>query len=228
MAIFSNIKPIIILCFLACGFFANAFNPNKTTKKTYNTKKVYEQIGNHTLSFTAFEMAMKGLEQLQDSLNIKTNLISVLDFSQPSTNKRYYLIDLNSQRVVYQDYVAHGKNTGGLMAKHFSNTVNSYKSSLGFYLTAETYMGKHGLSLRLDGLEKGINDRARERAIVVHAADYAEESFIKNYKRLGRSFGCPALPSKNYKHIVELIKDGSLLFIYAPQVTYLQKSVVLN
>jgi hypothetical protein len=130
--------------------------------------------------------------------------------------------------VIFQDYVAHGKNTGNLMAEKFSNRPFSNQSSLGFFQTAETYHGKHGLSLRLDGLEKGINDKARQRAIVIHSAKYAEESFIKKYGRLGRSFGCPALPAGNYYEIIELIKGGTLLFIYYPQPGYLENSSVLN
>jgi hypothetical protein len=114
------------------------------------------------------------------------------------------------------------------MAEKFSNTPLSNQSSLGFYKTAETYHGKHGLSLRLDGLEKGINDKARQRAIVIHSAKYAEESFIKTYGRLGRSFGCPALPAGNYTEIIKLIKDGTLLFIYYPQPAYLENSSILN
>jgi len=223
-----NLKLLSIISFLCCGFITIASNNPTKTKKKYDAKLVYDEIDNHTLSLQAFQMALDGLQHLQDSLNLKNHIISLIDFSQPSTQKRFYLIDLNTKKILYNDYVAHGKNTGGLMAKHFSNVINSYKSSLGFYKTAETYTGKHGLSLRLDGLEKGINDKARQRAVVMHAADYAEESFINNYGRLGRSFGCPALPGKNYKKIIELIKNGTLLFIYAPQQDYFQKSAVLN
>ena len=145
-----------------------------------------------------------------------------------TSSARFYLIDLDSRQVIYQDYVAHGRNTGNLMAEYFSNTPHSNQSSLGFYKTAETYHGKHGLSLKLDGLEKGINDKARQRAIVIHSAKYAEASFIKKYGRLGRSFGCPALPVQNYDKIIELIKGGTLLFIYFPEPGYLDNSSVLN
>jgi len=226
MSLSVNLKLFLPYLLLAFPFLSTASNTTKNKK--INTKNIYEKISNKTLSFQALDFALKGLENLQDSIKLNTNIISVLDFSQPSNQKRFYLIDIYTKKVLYQDYVAHGKNTGGLMAKNFSNTVNSYKSSLGFYKTAETYVGKHGLSLRLDGLEKGINDQARQRAIVMHAADYAEEKFINNYGRLGRSFGCPALPTKNYSKIINLIKNGTLLFIYAPQQNYLQNSAVLN
>lgn len=207
---------------------AFAGNPVTPDVDYPNSRFLYDQIGNKSMSFEAFDLAYKGWVTLKDSLHLKDNVITVVDFSQPSTEKRFYLIDMDSREVIYQNYVAHGKNTGALVAKHFSNTPNSYQSSLGFFKTAETYHGKHGLSLKLDGLEKGINHKARERAIVIHAARYAEESFIKKYGRLGRSFGCPALPSEKYNEVIELIKEGTLLFIYFPAEGYLKISPILN
>jgi hypothetical protein len=197
-------------------------------KTNYDPKTIYEQIGNTSMSYEAFDLAYRGWKEVRDSVGLTDNVISIIDFSQPSTRKRFYLIDLEARQVVYQDYVAHGKNTGNLMAEKFSNIPHSNQSSLGFYKTGETYYGKHGLSLRLDGLEKGINDNARQRAIVIHSAKYAEESFIQKYGRLGRSFGCPALPAQNYEDIIKLIKNGTLLFIYFPQPGYLENSSVLN
>ncbi len=201
---------------------------NKGEAYVASAWEIYEQIGNETMSFEAFELAFRGWTQLKDSLSLNVTIFSVVDFSQPSNHKRFYLIDMESRKVMYQDYIAHGKNTGTLMAKKFSNISHSNQSSLGFYKTAETYTGKHGLSLRLDGLEKGINDKARQRAIVIHSAWYAEESFIKKYGRLGRSFGCPALPAEDYPEIIELIKDGTLLFIYSPEAGYLENSSIIN
>ncbi|MCK5463934.1 MAG: murein L,D-transpeptidase catalytic domain family protein [Bacteroidales bacterium] len=216
----------VLVVFAIPGFAGNSSdNPDKTT---VDAKHIYEQIGNGTMYFEAFDLAFRGWNELKDSIDLINNVISVLDFSQPSTHKRFYLINLDTRQVIYQDYVAHGKNTGNLMAEKFSNTPHSNQSSLGFYKTAETYHGKHGLSLKLDGLEIGINDMARQRAIVIHAAKYAEESFIKKYGRLGRSFGCPALPAQNYDEIIELIKGGTLLFIYFPESRYLENSSVLN
>ena len=112
--------------------------------------------------------------------------------------------------------MAHGRNTGDEYANSFSNAAESFKSSLGFYATAEIYKGKHGISLKLDGLEKGINNNARERAVVMHGADYVANSFIKNHQRLGRSLGCPAIPVAFTKEIINTIKDKSCLFIYHP------------
>jgi hypothetical protein len=140
-----------------------------------------------------------------------------------------YVIDLYKKALLFNTYVAHGKNTGGEYAEHFSNIPGTFQSSLGFYLTENMAVGsKVGLSLLLKGLEKGINDRAREREIIIHGADYATEDFIKKTGRLGRSFGCPSLPPELIKPVAETIKDGSLLFIYKPDNSYFQKSTVLN
>ena len=216
----------VFLVFTIAGFAGSSSdNPGETTA---DARYIYELIGAQTMSFDAFDLAFRVWNEVKDSIGLTDNVISVIDFSQPSTSKRFYLIDLDIKQVIYQDYVAHGKNTGNLMAEKFSNTPHSNQSSLGFYKTGETYYGKHGLSLRLDGLEKGINDKARQRAIVIHSAKYAEESFIQKYGRLGRSFGCPALPAENYEEIIELIKGGTLLFIYFPESRYLENSSVLN
>jgi hypothetical protein len=216
----------VSLIYIKSGFTGNLIIDLAETNSSSRT--IYDQIGNRSMSFEAFDLAFRGWTALKDSIDLREDVITVVDFSQPSTNKRFYLINMETKEVIFQDYVSHGKNTGNLMAERFSNIPYSNQSSLGFYKTAETYHGKHGLSLKLDGLENGINDLARQRAIVIHAAKYAEESFIKKYGRLGRSFGCPALPAKNYNQIIELIKGGTLLFIYFPESGYLNNSTVLN
>jgi len=125
--------------------------------------------------------------------------------------------------------VAHGRNTGDEFASSFSNVVGSYKSSLGFYVTEHSIIGSHtGFSLMIDGVEKGFNDNAVKREIIIHAADYATESFIKKYGRLGRSFGCPVLPPDVNKQIIETIEGGSCLFIYNPNEDYICNSSLLN
>ena len=215
----------IISISLSAFGFTNINNPSEVNP---NSRMIYNQIGNNSLTFEAFDFALNGYWELKDSLKLRENIISVVDFSQPSTKKRFYLIDIDRKKVLYQDYVAHGKNTGVLEAKKFSNRIHSNQSSLGFFKTGETYYGKNGFSLKLDGLEEGINHHARRRGIVIHAAYYAEESFVKKYGRLGRSFGCPALPAENYNEIVELIRDGTLLFIYSSQQNYHQSSTILN
>lgn len=177
-------------------------------------------------SISALEMALEGYEKLNSKL--RNEVLTVIDFSLPSTEKRLWVIDPENGEILLHSVVAHGRNSGGLMAEKFSNIPESYQSSLGFYMTAETYHGKHGYSLRLDGLEKGYNDMARARAIVIHGADYATEAFAKSVGRLGRSLGCPALPSDLSKEAIDLIKDGSLLFIFAPDENYLEKSSLIK
>lgn len=172
------------------------------------------------------ELAMEGWEKLENDL--KSPILTVIDFSLPSTEKRLWVIDPEQGLILYHSFVAHGRNSGELLAKTFSNQPESFQSSLGFYKTAETYQGKHGYSLRLDGLEKGFNDQARNRAIVIHGADYAKEEFAKTTGRLGRSLGCPALPPELSAKVIDLIKDGSLLFIYGNDEAYLQQSYLLQ
>lgn len=181
------------------------------------------------LTKQAFNYAIKGFNYLlQEGKLAKDNIISIVDFSLPSSKKRMFVIDLNENRVLFNTYVAHGVNSGKEYANEFSNNPSSYKSSLGFYETLSTYSGGHGYSLRLEGLEEGINDNANRRAIVIHAAAYVNESVAKTQGYIGRSWGCPALPEKLYKPIIDKIKNGSCLFIYSPDHSYLQKSKIIN
>lgn len=195
------------------------------------TNTLYEtmQLDQKGLSKQIFELAMKGFTHLQQNGKYENdNIISIVDLSLPSTKKRLFVIDLSQAKVLFNTYVAHGRNSGKVVAKDFSNTPESYKSSLGFYETLGTYMGGHGYSLRLEGLEKGINDNANRRAIVIHAADYVNESLIKSQGYIGRSFGCPALPEKLHKPIINTIKNGTCLFIYGEDNNYLSKSKIIN
>lgn len=181
------------------------------------------------LSEQAFDHAMKGFSYLvQQGRIVKDNIITIADFSLPSYRKRLFVIDLDNYRVLFNTFVAHGVNSGREYANEFSNTPSSYKSSLGFYQTLGTYMGEHGYSLKLDGLEKGINDNAHSRAIVIHAAGYVHESLIRAQGYIGRSWGCPALPEKLHKPIIDKIKNGSCLFIYSANEAYLKKSRIIN
>lgn len=181
-------------------------------------------LGGTGLRREVFEYALRGLGKMRKARPV----LSIVDMTQPSTNKRLYVIDLASRKLLFNTYVSHGRNTGDLAAKRFSNTNESYQSSLGFYQTLGTYQGKHGLSLQLKGLEKGFNDHAFDRAIVLHGADYVCEDFIKRTGRLGRSQGCPAVPNGLSKSIILAIKDGSCLFVYYPDPTYLKRSSYLS
>ena len=181
------------------------------------------------LSFEAFRYGMIGYNTVQQQGRLNhSNLLTIIDFTKPSTEKRFYTIDLTTLRVIYHTYVSHGKNTGENEARAFSNIVHSNQSSLGFYLTAETYVGSKGYSLKLDGLEKNINDNMRARAVVIHEADYVSEYWIKKYGRLGRSQGCPALPVGQSKKIIDTIKGHSLIFAYFHDENYLRSSAYLN
>ena len=182
------------------------------------------------LSREVFNLAIKGMKKLDSNGRLQNpNLITIADYSQSSNKKRLYVIDLKNKKLLFNTFVAHGRNTGDEYAKSFSNKEGSLKSSLGFYITEHPIIGSHtGFSLLLDGVEKGFNDNALRRAIIMHAADYATENFIKRFGRLGRSLGCPALPPNLNKLIIETIKGGTCLFVYNPDNLYLTKSSLLN
>ncbi|MFA5329526.1 MAG: murein L,D-transpeptidase catalytic domain family protein [Prolixibacteraceae bacterium] len=182
------------------------------------------------LSRDVFNLAIRGLNKLDSEGKLKNpNILTIADYSQSSNNKRLYVIDLKNRKLLFNTYVAHGRNTGEEYAKSFSNKEGSLKSSLGFYITENPIVGTHtGFALLIDGVEKGINDRAVKRAIIIHGAEYATESFIKKHGRLGRSFGCPALPPDLNKPIIETIKGGTCLFLYNPDTKYIYSSSLLN
>ena len=162
---------------------------NDSDINNLNASELYEKLDiKNIVSFAAFNKALEGYNKID---NKKKNILTVIDFTKPSNKERMCVIDMDNNKVLHSTVVAHGKNSGELYATSFSNVNGSNKSSLGFYVTSETYQGGNGYSLRLDGLEKGINDRARERAIVIHGAAYANKSVAANGRRLGRSLGCP-------------------------------------
>jgi len=165
------------------------------------------------VSYDIFNSAIIGYRQI-DNIK-KKNILTIIDYSKPSDEDRFFVIDLENKKLLFKCLVAHGKNSGESIAASFSNQSGSLKSSPGFFLTAETYVGENGYSLRLDGLEKGINDSARLRDIVIHGADYVSKKFIDENGRLGRSWGCPALPLEVTKEIIDCISEGSCLFVYA-------------
>ncbi|MBL0056474.1 MAG: murein L,D-transpeptidase catalytic domain family protein [Chitinophagaceae bacterium] len=181
------------------------------------------------LSRQAFDYAMQGLDYLTQTGRLSNEkIISIADFSLPSSKKRLFVIDLEKGTLVYNTYVAHGSNSGLENARQFSNTPSSYQSSLGFYETRDTYMGGNGYSLRLEGLEPGFNDNAERRAIVVHGAPYVNESLARTRGYIGRSWGCPALPQELSRPVIDKIKHGTCLFIYSPNQYYLDHSKVLH
>ena len=155
-------------------------------------------------------------------------ILSVIDYSLPSSERRLWVIDVESQDVLFHEFVAHGRNSGDRLAYAFSNERGSLQSSLGLFRAGEPYYGQHGYSLRLMGLEPGVNDRALERRIVIHGADYVRPEVISARGRLGLSWGCPALDPRVNADIIDLIKGGSALFVYYPERAWLARSRFLN
>jgi hypothetical protein len=199
------------------------YSENKSIPHVSAEESTYNKLQTNDLALPSregFMKALKGFTKLKEKGLITKNILTLIDFSLSSNVKRLWVIDLDSNVVLFNSLVAHGRNTGDEYANSFSNASESFKSSLGFYATGEIYRGKHGASLKLDGLEKGINSNARARAVVIHGADYVSESFIQNNKRLGRSLGCPAIPLALTDKIISTIKDKSCLFIYYPSSSY--------
>lgn len=202
-----------------------------TTTKTKHTVSVYDSLNLSELGLSkqAFTAALKGYQSLVTTGKVKNDsILSIIDFSLPSTAKRLFVINIKNYSILFNTYVSHGKNSGTQNATSFSNKPKSFKSSLGFYVTSATYFGKHGYSLKLEGEEKGFNDNAYNRGIVMHSATYVSEDFIKTEGRIGRSEGCPAIPEEENNAIIETIKEGSCLFMYAPNSKYLTKSKLLH
>lgn len=243
-----------LYCFLTFAVFINlsfSLKENKSFKNTLKVlpfsdssskvdnlpKKEIEIPDTYTIlnledkgiSREVFELALKGYNKLlQKRLIRNKNILTLIDFSKPSNKKRLYVIDIKRNKILHQSLVAHGRNSGLEYATNFSNDNDSHKSSLGFYITANSYIGEHGYALKLKGCEKGFNDKAFARAIVIHGSDYVNEDFLKSNGFLGRSFGCPALPQKLNKKIIDVIKNGSCIFVYHPTKKYLLTSPILH
>jgi len=204
--------------------------PSNNNSYKAASKLLYDSLNLNKLglSLQALEYAYKGYEKLENKGLIKNRgILTICDFTKSSSEKRMYIIDVANYKILLNTYVAHGKNSGGAYARKFSNGMRSLASSLGFFITKNIYFGKHGLSLKLAGIEPGYNDKAEKRAVVVHGAPYIGDSrFHSEY--MGRSFGCPAVPQAQASKVINLIKDGTCLFIYHPSASYLHGSKILN
>jgi hypothetical protein len=207
-------------------------------KKAFEVKMVIQEasmiyvsmnLKRSGLNQKAFEYAWRGYHNLlkKGALN-KTNVLSICDFTQSSRRKRLYIIDVEHKKLLYQTYVAHGMNSGLEYATSFSNRPNSFKSSLGFFVTSKAYVGRNGLSLKVNGIEKGYNDLAAKRNIVLHGSDYIGSDYLKNNGEMGRSLGCAVIPNVVSPKIIKTIKNGSCLFVYHPTKKYLNESAVIN
>ncbi len=239
-------KPAILLIAILASFIFIFATSNKSftgkkistasvatasTAKADNNSTLFSELhlNEAGLNQTVFTSALHGLQKLESKGVVKNeNIITIVDFSQPSNKKRLYVVDLQNKEILFNTLVAHGRNSGTLWAKSFSNDASSLKSSPGFYVTEDTYFGHNGYSLRLDGQEKNINDNALNRAVVMHGAPYVDQSAINSLGFLGRSWGCPAVPMSQHKAIINTIKGGTCLFIYSPDKNYTQKSTILN
>jgi hypothetical protein len=196
---------------------------------------LYEEMGLEKtgLNLEVFNKAMVGYLNLLHAGDITNkNILTIADFDKHSSEKRLWVLDVHARKILHQSLVAHGKNSGFEMAERFSNVPESEMSSLGFYVTQDTYIGKHGVSLKLNGMDEEYNKNAYDRNIVIHGAEYAGEDFVKQYGRLGRSQGCPALPMKNHREIIDNIKGGSVLYLHASKADYdsqfLDTNVAMN
>jgi hypothetical protein len=227
----------VILSVLALSLFtiqAKTNEPDVQPVKVANTvSDVFNSIdftGADKLNYEVFAKAYTGYQNLKaaNKLSAAKNILTVSDYSLSANKKRMWIIDLDSRRVLINTYVAHGQGTGEEYAQHFSNREGSHQSSIGFYVTGDTYTGKHGNSLHLHGMDDGYNSAAYERAIVVHGAGYVSSDFIAGTGRLGRSWGCPAVSNELSDKVIETIKDGTCLFIYYPEKKYLETCQWLN
>lgn len=237
-----KIYPLLVFLLLSFGKDSNNTPEIKKTaiktiakveKLTVEAKieSVYNTLNSNNFKLPelrTFSEALKGFYLLKERGIIQKNILTLIDFSLSSNAKRLWVIDLTTNTILFNSLVAHGRNTGEEFASAFSNSNSSFKSSLGFYATGEIYRGKHGASLRLDGLENGVNDNARERGVVMHGADYVSESFIRGNKRLGRSQGCPAIPMELTDEIIQVIKDKSCLYIYHPSRNFAMEEKLIS
>lgn len=194
-------------------------------------KSLYQKMqdgGESLPDSDVFLKAFEGYQKLLAEGKCKKEVLAIVDFRISSTKKRLWVIDMAAGKTLHHTLVSHGQQTGYEYAKNFSNIPSSHQSSIGFYVTDQTYYGKHGLSLRLQGVEKGFNHKAYQRAIVMHGANYVSADFIQRHGRLGRSYGCPAVPQGEHKPIIQALKDQACLLIYYPDQKYERESTLIG
>ena len=203
---------LYIQSFLAMDVLVEAKPISPVIEKAMSPVDVIYSHLDHCINQSVFQEAYAGVQKF----NPQAEYLAIADLSQGSEQQRFYIIDLNKKEIVLQTWVAHGKNSGDNYAHKFSNTMSSHMSSKGFLMIGETFESpKHGTSFALEGLQKGINDRARDREIIMHGADYVSEAFIEANGRCGRSYGCPALPREEMKKALEILTPGSILYIHS-------------
>ena len=174
------------------------------------------------------ELAVQSAQCRMSRSGTTATKLAVIDYSRPSTEQRLWVFDLATRTLLFHELVAHGRNSGENLATQFSNEPESLASSIGLYSTRETYVGRNGYSLRMDGLEPGINDRAFERDVVIHGADYVSNDFARANGRIGRSHGCPAVSTAAARPVIDTLKEGQLVFIYYPDTQWLKSSTFIH
>jgi hypothetical protein len=244
-------KRILLICSVCfCAFTSTIAYKSEDKNKTTDSKdlvkltsaqltalttrvidSIYEKanLAVAGLQRNVFAEAYKGYQYLISVGKVKrAEVLTIVDYSKPSNERRLFVIDMLNGSLLYNTFVAHGKNSGAVQATSFSNTLNSNKTSLGFMVTAETYIGSKGYSMRIDGMEDGINDNVRDRAVVMHGSAYVNEERANSGTMIGRSFGCPALSYREHKEIIDEIKNGSCFFAYYPDMNYTSRSKIIN
>ena len=216
---------LILMVFFSVNIASNTIsiaNTNPNTDINIEVKHLSQKAPQ--LDKKVLKLALVAYQKAQLTGLAKKPILTVIDYSKPSSEQRLWVFDVIHEKLLFNTHVAHGKNSGGITPNHFSNQVSSKKTSLGTYVTQDTYMGSHGYSLNLKGLEKGINDNAYNRRVVVHGAEYVEPGFIKSVGHAGRSWGCLAIAQTLSKSFINLIKDGSVIFAYYPDKQYISHS----
>jgi hypothetical protein len=239
-------KRILMMALWSASFFptstvlASEGNKEKAKTETAESKKVlfenhisdlYHSIpfGESRPDYDLFHKAYVGFLNLKAANKLSNkDILTIIDFRLSSAKERFWSIDLTNKKVLFHSLVAHGRKSGEEFAKNFSDKLESHMSSFGFYVTGGTYIGKHGLSLFLDGMDAGYNSNARTRSVVMHSADYVNEQFVEQNGRLGRSLGCPAIPEANHKEVINTLMDKTCLFIYYPNAGYEKTTKLLS
>lgn len=231
MRLFTLFLGAITLLFAQSSFAFLFFSPSYdiTPDKALNITKANLSGNTNNLDANVLQYALKAYSCARKKGLDNKQVLTIIDYSKPSTQQRMWVIDLKHLRVKYAELVAHGEKSGDMVAKYFSNSFESHQSSLGLFVTGDTYnMKNNGLALRLVGLEPGVNDNAMKRGIVIHGADYVNPNRVIRQGQLGRSFGCPAVPKNMISPTVNTIKEGTLVFAYAPQSAWLKHSPYLH
>lgn len=227
-----RVLPLAAACLIVSGAMVAAAAPAVNAASSANmtfARDTFEGASLGSIESEVFDLALNAASCAVRSGKVSNpKTLTVIDYSRPSSQQRLWVIDLTTKELLYEELVAHGQGSGGATATMFSNEPETHRTSLGLFKTDDTYVGRNGYSLRLDGLDKGINDNARERAIVMHGAPYVSDAFVRANGRLGRSHGCPAIRSDIARQVIDRVKGGGLVFAYHRDAGLAQKSKFLS